>query len=236
MDTDAKKAMNGAKASRSWVLHPAVRVGFAVIVVGLFAASYSRPLWVTKFKAPQYERELVLEVYLDRVVGDVDEVNILNHYVGMAPIDKMATKERSIAFGALTAMCILAIVAAMFRRSLWQVMFVLPLVLFPLCALIDMYAWMWYAGHSLKKDAPMSMSVKPFTPVLIGYQRVANFDVNSGLGTGAYLQLAGSVLLAGAAFVGWWLSRRRKGAPAAAGAAAAPAGAEAVANGSARQG
>jgi hypothetical protein len=54
----------------------------------------------------------------------------------------------------------------------------------------------------------MGMSVKPFTPKLFGTQHVANFDVTSGLGTGAWLQLAGAVLLAGAAAVGWRLSKR----------------------------
>src|SRR5262245_32472594 len=80
-----------------WVLHPAVRIGFAVLVVGFFAASYTRPLWVSRFVAPQYPYGLQLEVYLTRVTGDTAEVDLLNHYVGMRPIATMATFERSMA-------------------------------------------------------------------------------------------------------------------------------------------
>ncbi|MBI2932395.1 MAG: nitrous oxide reductase family maturation protein NosD [Planctomycetes bacterium] len=193
--------------SRVWVLHPAVRIGFAALVVALFAASYTQPLWVTRFVAPQYPYGLHLEVYLDRVTGDTGEVNILNHYVGMRPVEQMATFERSIAFALLVIVCVSAVVAAAFRRTFWQVLFILPLVLFPLGMLIDLYAWLWYAGHSLDPESALSMTVKPFTPKLIGEQRIANFDVTSTLGLGTYLQLVGSMLLAGAAAVGWRLSK-----------------------------
>lgn len=200
-----------ARATTPWVLHPAVRIGFAVLVVTLFAASYTQPVWVTRFVAPQYPYGLHMEVYLDHVAGDTGEVNILNHYVGMPPVEAMATFERSIALGSLIAVCVLAVVAAALRKATWQVLFVLPLVLFPVGMLIDFYAWLWYAGHSLDPTSPLSMTVKPFTPVLFGTQRVANFDVSSTFGLGTYMQMAGSLLLAGAAAVGWRLSRKLTG-------------------------
>jgi hypothetical protein len=127
----------------------------------------------------------------------------------MRSIDKMATFERSIAVGSLVLVCLLAILAAAWRKSMWQVLFVLPLVLFPLGMTIDLYAWLWYAGHALDPTSPMGMTVKPFTPKLIGTQHVANFDVTSTLGLGTYLQMAGSLLLAGAATIGWRFSKKR---------------------------
>lgn len=189
------------------VLYPTVRVGFAVLVAGLFALSYTQPLWITTFKAPQYPQGLRLNVYLDHVSGDKSEVDILNHYVGMRPIDKMATFERSIALGALIVVCVLGVAAAAFRRTGWQVLLILPLVLFPLGMLIDLYAWLWYAGHAMDPTSPLSMTVKPFTPALIGTQTVANFTVTSWLGPGTYLQLAAAALLFGAAMVGRNLAR-----------------------------
>lgn len=205
-------SVDTAEASASgrflWVLHPGVRLAFAVLVVGVFAASYSQPLWVSRFVAPQYPYGLHLEVYLTRVTGDTAEVDLLNHYVGMRSIHTMATFERSIAVGLLVGVCALALAAAIFRKSSWQFLFALPLVQFPIGMLIDLYSWMWYAGHSLDPDSALSMSIKSFTPKLIGSQRIANFEVTSGLGAGAYLQLLAAVLLAGAAFVGWRLSRK----------------------------
>ena len=204
----AEAAVAAAPSRFLWVLHPGVRVAFAVLVVGVFVASYTQPLWVSRFVAPQYPYGLRLEVYLDKVTGDKAEVDLLNHYVGMRSIDKMATFERRVARGLLVGVCVVALAAAFFRKSTWQFLFVLPLVLFPIGMLIDLYSWMWYAGHSLDPDSALSMSIRSFTPKLIGTQRIANFEVTSGLGAGAYLQLAAAMLLAGAAFVGWRLSKR----------------------------
>jgi hypothetical protein len=128
--------------------------------------------------------------------------------VGLRPIDTMATTERRLALAMLVGVSAFALAAACFRRSTWQALFILPLVLFPVGMLIDLYAWLWYAGHSLDPESALSMSIKEFTPKLIGTQRIANFEVTSGLGAGAWMQLASAALLSGAAFVGWRLSRK----------------------------
>jgi copper chaperone NosL len=209
--------LKGAEAGRAaatdpwpgrWVLRPGVRIGFALLTVGLFAASYTQPLWVSRFVAPQYPYGLNLEIYLTKVTGDTAEVDLLNHYVGLRPIDTMATTERRLALAMLVGVSAFALAAACFRRSTWQALFILPLVLFPVGMLIDLYAWLWYAGHSLDPESALSMSIKEFTPKLIGTQRIANFEVTSGLGAGAWMQLASAALLSGAAFVGWRLSRK----------------------------
>lgn len=198
----------------SWLTRTPVRVGFAVLVCGLFALSFTQPLWVSRFVAPQYPYGLNLQVYLNHVEGDVQEVDILNHYVGMRPVAQMAVLERRLAAFLLAAVCLSAIVASAFRKSFWQVLFLLPLVLFPIGMLIDLYAWLWYTGHALDPTSPMSMTVKPFTPKLIGSQKIANFDVTSSLGPGTYLQIAGAVLLASAAMIGRKLGRSSaRGAP-----------------------
>ncbi|MBI3268046.1 MAG: cytochrome C [Planctomycetes bacterium] len=198
-------------ARHRWLLRPAVRIGFALFAVGLFAASYACPVWVTRFVAPQYPYGLHLEVYLDGVTGDTGEVDLLNHYVGMRPMERMATFERSIALGSLVFVCALGVLAAGFQKSFWQVLLVLPLVLFPMGMLLDLYAWLWYAGHSLDPHSALNMTVRPFTPILIGDQRVANFDVSSTLGLGTYLQVAGALLLWSAAMVGRRLRRIENG-------------------------
>ena len=195
--------------SAPWVTRTPVRVGFALAVATLFAASYTQPLWVTRFAAPQYPQGLRLEVYLDRVDGDTGEVNILNHYVGMRPVEEMATVERSLALFALLAVCLLAVEASAFRKSFWQGLLALPLILFPVGMLLDLYAWLWYSGHSLDPTSPLGMSVKPFTPKLIGVQQVANFEVTSSLGLGTYLQILGAFLLGGAILVGRKVAKTR---------------------------
>jgi len=51
--------------------------GFALIVV-LFV-----PLWQIELAAPQYPEGLVLKMYPNKLGGNVDVINGLNHYIGM---------------------------------------------------------------------------------------------------------------------------------------------------------
>src|SRR5262245_49619570 len=44
------------------------------------------PYWNMKLNAPQYPRGLSLVVYPDHVAGDVEEIDGLNHYIGMRKI------------------------------------------------------------------------------------------------------------------------------------------------------
>src|SRR5215831_1953354 len=41
------------------------------------------PIWRIELSAPQYPEGLVLKIYADRLGGDVEIVNGLNHYIGM---------------------------------------------------------------------------------------------------------------------------------------------------------
>ena len=51
--------------------------GLALIVV-LFV-----PLWQIELAAPQYPEGLVLKMYPDKLGGNVEVINGLNHYIGM---------------------------------------------------------------------------------------------------------------------------------------------------------
>ncbi len=196
-----------------WVLRPFFRIAVAAAGVLLFAAAYPLPVWQTRFVAPQYPYGLRMEVYLDRVTGDTQEVNILNHYVGMRPVEQMALLERALASIALLTACGFAMASACAAGRRAQFWLAMPFVLFPPVMLADLYGWLYYAGHALDPTSPLSMTVKPFTPRMIGYQRVANFDVWSTLGPGACLMLAGSALVAGGLVVGAWARRRMRRGP-----------------------
>ena len=51
------------------------------------------PLWQMRFAAPQYPDGLRLDIFTYTVTGDVQEVNTLNHYIGMARIDRAALSD-----------------------------------------------------------------------------------------------------------------------------------------------
>lgn len=41
------------------------------------------PIWRIELSAPQYPEGLVLRIYADKLGGDVQVINGLNHYIGM---------------------------------------------------------------------------------------------------------------------------------------------------------
>src|SRR4051812_25710149 len=48
---------------------------------------YFVPIWRIDLFAPQYPEGLVLKIWLNKLSGDVDIINGLNHYIGMKKIN-----------------------------------------------------------------------------------------------------------------------------------------------------
>lgn len=49
----------------------------------LIAISFFVPIWRIDLFAPQYPEGLVMKIWLDKLTGDVEVINGLNHYIGM---------------------------------------------------------------------------------------------------------------------------------------------------------
>src|SRR3989304_3113665 len=70
-------------------------LGATVLACGLLAAAIFLPLWKMELVAPQYPKGLMMYAYGDRFQDDpsspyedVREINGLNHYIGMKPIEE----------------------------------------------------------------------------------------------------------------------------------------------------
>ena len=62
----------------------------------LLVASIFEPYWQLTLHAPQYPNGLTVEAYLNNLTGDVNEIDGLNHYIGMRPLDEAAPFEKSV--------------------------------------------------------------------------------------------------------------------------------------------
>src|SRR5262245_59044309 len=60
----------------------------------LLAVSYTQAYWAMTLHAPQYPKGLHVQAYLNRLTGDVREIDGLNHYIGMRPLNDAAQFER----------------------------------------------------------------------------------------------------------------------------------------------
>lgn len=178
-----------------------------VLLVSLFF-----PYWVLKLTAPQFPNGLRVQAYVNRLVGNVDKVtgsndldqlDGLNHYVGMPPLGDGAQFERTIAIAAIIVMAGL-LLAAVYIHSRWVVLMVLPALLFPVIFLADLQYWLWNYGHSLDPRAPLAGAVGEFTPHLFGRSKIAQFDTLAMPGVGLILAFVASLLVA----IGLWVHRK----------------------------
>jgi copper chaperone NosL len=171
----------------------------------LLAAMFVFPIWKIDLVAPQYPEGLGMRIHIDRIVGaqptDLDNINGLNHYIGMARIDPASIPELRYmpwVVGALVALGMLA--AAAGRRGLlygWVGAFSLT----ALAGLADFWKWGYEYGHNLDPLAPIKVPGMTYQPPLIGSKQLLNILSSSWPDVGGWAAVAALALAAAAVVV-----------------------------------
>ena len=179
---------------------PTILLGLAALclIVSIFL-----PYWNMTLEAPQYPNGLHVRTYVNRLEGDVQEIDGLNHYIGMRPLEEAAQLERSLSIILISATALL-VVAAIFIHSKWAVLLALPAVLYPFVFMADMYYWLRTFGQNLDPTAALSSYIEPFIPTVLGEGLIGQFKTVASLGPGFYLALLASILI----LVGLYFQRR----------------------------
>jgi hypothetical protein len=180
----------GAASPTTYVLPTALLMFGAMLqIVSIFL-----PYWQLVLHAPQYPKGLKIQLFVNRMAGDVKEIDGLNHYIGMRPLGEGGELERSVAVIAIVALAML-LLAAVFIQNRWAGLLALPAVVYPLVFLADLYYWLYTFGHQLDPKAALSSSVKPFTPTILGEGVVGQFRTTATVQEGFYLAAVGSLVL-----------------------------------------
>lgn len=162
-------------------LHGRGRVLLALLVIPLLL-SFLFPLWRISMEAPQYPDGLSMDIYSYQLLGgneghDVQEINTLNHYIGMHQITRQELRDLDwMPFG-LLAMALLAWRAALLGNV--RTMIDLSMIAAYISSVaFGRFLWMLYDfGHHLDPKAPVH--VDPFMPVVFGTKKIANFTTHS---------------------------------------------------------
>ena len=170
---------------------PTILLGAAAVCLIL---SIFLPYWNMTLEAPQYPDGLRVRTYVNRLEGDVQEIDGLNHYIGMRPLEEAAQLERSLSIILIGATALL-VVAAIFIHSKWAALLALPAVLYPFIFMADMYYWLRNFGQNLDPTAALSNYIDPFIPTLLGEGLIGQFRTVATLGPGFYLALLASILI-----------------------------------------
>ncbi len=177
--------------------------GFLLLVARvLLLISLFVPFWSMELVAPQYPENLHLIAYVTHLAGDVAEINSLNHYIGMRPLEEAAQIERAIGVYFLILFVVMLELAS-WIHSRWTVVLAVPVITFPAVFLIDLYLWMSHFGMNLDQDAPLSNSIEPFVPPILGSGFIGQFETIARAGPGLILATIASVVVVIALFFHW---------------------------------
>lgn len=161
------------------------------------------PYWKITLFAPQYPGGLEASMYVNRLTGDIDEIDGLNHYIGMKPLGEAAVLERTLSVFIIIGLALL-IVGTIFVHSPFALFLAIPAIIYPVFFLADLYFWMRNFGTNLDQNAPLKNAVQPFVPPLLGEGKIAQFSTVASWEVGLYMSMAASVLI----IIGLYFHRR----------------------------
>lgn len=175
-------------------------VAAAIILI----ATIFVPWWGMKFYAPQYPEGLDIVVTPTALEGDIDNINALNHYIGMKQFSTETFPELQYMSYIIIAVAVLIIIAAFIRSKTFLSITIGIYAFLGALGIWDMWKWLKAFGTDLDPQAPIDM--EPFVPPIIGENTIANFVTNSYFTTGAYLLLAVFILLV----LPFWIDRSKQ--------------------------
>ena len=159
------------------------------------------PMWKIYLKAPQYPEGLELHIWVNKLGGSSEGIlqnfNILNHYIGMAPIHADSFAElKFMPYIAIFFMITGVLVALIGKRKLvlgWSLLLMLGGAL----GILDFYLWLVKFGTNLSPEAPIKVPGMTYIPPLLGHKTLLNFEALSlpAVGSaGIFLAIVFSIL------------------------------------------
>lgn len=185
----------------------------SLLLLGLFRF----PLWNIMLGAPQYPDPLGMDIYITGIKGvnefDIQNIDGLNHYIGMQTIPKPGEMWEFRVFPLVVA--IMAVSGAIIGllgffgkiNHQWFLGWFGLMAVLGVLGMHDFNLWLSDYGTNLDPHAIMKMihpngTPMTYKPPLLGHRKMLNFDVDSWPHTGGYLMFAGMGLTLIAFFIG----------------------------------
>jgi len=181
-----------------------------LIGVLLLGGLFVLPLWNITLEAPQYPEPIGMNIHINKIAdmnpNDVQNINIMNHYVGMKDIPE-TLPEFEIFPTVVIVMMALGLVVAFFLGHKWYLVWFILMCLLGAAGMYDFYLWEYDYGHTLKETAAIKFensdgSPMAYQPPLFGTKTILNFVAHSYPRGGAYMLFAGMLLSSLAFFKG----------------------------------
>ena len=160
--------------------------------------SFFFPIWYIDLEAPQYPEGIGFEIWLNKITGqkphDLENINGLNHYIGMKEIVPDAIPELKIMPFIIIFLILFGLISGISgKRSLVYIWIVLFFVIAAV-GLYDFYMWEYDYGHNLNPQAAIKIPGMAYQPPLIGSKMLLNFNAISMPHIGSWILVATVVL------------------------------------------
>jgi copper chaperone NosL len=164
-------------------------------VSALFFASLWFPMWRIELEAPQYPEGLVLQLHANKIGGDVDIINGLNHYIGMKTLHTEDFPEFKILPYIFGFFGLFAFAMVFLNKRKGVIVLLSSFLLFGILAGVDFYRWNYEYGHNLDPNAAIVVPGMAYQPPLIGYKQLLNFGAYSIPDVGGWILITAGLLL-----------------------------------------
>ncbi len=159
---------------------------------GYLIGYQTMPIWRVSLEAPQYPKDAYPEgipvfFTLTDFRGKTVEMNVINHYIGMDPMDVGAFNVRKLVPFIYLMFFLMIIVFLFYNGPGWWILGLVP-ALMPWYYLGFYSYWLYWFGHNLHDYG--SFKIKPFMPTVLGDGKVAQFSTHSYPAVGFYVLLA----------------------------------------------
>ena len=162
----------------------------------LRAISFFVPIWRIDLFAPQYPEGLVMKIWLDKLTGDVEVINGLNHYIGMKKISVEMFPEFEFLKYIVAAFIVYGLVIAITGSRKILFSYLVVSVICGILALYDFYQWGYDYGHNLDPNAPIKVPGMVYQPPILGHKQLLNFDAHSMPDVGGYIVIGSALICA----------------------------------------
>ena len=151
----------------------------AILLIFLFLF----PIWKITLVAPQYPGGISMYIWINKITGDtpgtLQNINILNHYVGMKFIEPGSIPELKYFPFVIAGMAVLAIVFAIINKRYLFLAWVILFIILGILGIFDFYLWEYDYGHDLSQTAPIKVPGMAYQPPLFGTKMLLNFKASS---------------------------------------------------------
>lgn len=153
------------------------------------------PLWAIYLEAPQYPEGLGMFLHANKITGDYEIINGLNHYIGMKEIHQEDFWEFKILPYALGFFAALAFLTVFLNNKKWLYFFAALFLIFGVAFMVDFYLWEYDYGHNLDPNAAIVVPGMSYQPPLIGFKQLLNFGAYSYPDIGGWIMFGVGIIL-----------------------------------------